>query len=457
MLVIGSKVLFAQDSLQVVKDTLVVLKAITTLPSDTMTAAKPVSGKDSTAILPVVPEVQLTIPEKVPLPLEIYPAQTYPIQNTDTTLNFLTVEAKTYAQFLGQFWDELVVTGEKALNKRIDYYYLRLRLGVAYFQLNKFRQAEKQFNKAMKFNNEDPFLKEYLYFTYLKNGHYEQALKLSVDFDSTLKAKTVGNDSPIHLIYSEGGAKISNDHLIFENASYVQAGIGHRLSKYMNLTHAFTQYDQKSIFGLVNQKQYYLGLKIPFKKTWLFSPSYHYVTYDLDTSRKPMPGKQNAVIKTSRGAVYALNLKKSFTYFDISAGHSYSNLNDSIQNQETVNINVYPFANNKFSIGATGIMQQRNALTTNSLGYNFNATYTPNWRFKLDVAYYTGDLRYHNEDNGFVVNNSYYITTNRLTVTPQIALTKKIDAYLIYQFENKALTTYTFQYNNFFLGLKYKF
>jgi hypothetical protein len=170
-----------------------------------------------------------------------------------------------------------------------------------------------------------------------------------------------------------------------------------------------------------------------------------------------MPGKQNAVIKTSRGAVYALNLKKSFTYFDISAGYSYSNLNDSIQNQETVNINLYPFANNKFSIGATGIMQQRNALTTNSLGYNFNATYTPNWRFKLDVAYYTGDLRYNNEDNGFVVNNSYYITTNRLTLTPQIALSKKIDAYMIYQYENKALTTYTFQYNNFFLGLKYKF
>ena len=270
MLVIGSKMLFAQDSLQVVKDTNVVLKTITPLPLDTMTAVKPVSGKDSTAILPVVPEVQLAIPENVPLPLETYPAQNYAIHNTDTTLNFLTVEAKTYAQFLGQFWDELVVTGEKALNKHIDYYYLRLRLGVAYFQLNKFRQAEKQFNKAMKFNNEDPFLKEYLYFTYLKNGHYEQALKLSIGFDSTLKAKTVGNDSPIHLIYSEAGGKVSNDHNIFENASYVQAGIGHRLSKYLNITHAFTNYNQQAFYGKVNQKQYFIGIKIPFKKTLLF-------------------------------------------------------------------------------------------------------------------------------------------------------------------------------------------
>lgn len=456
MFVLGSFALFAQDSLQTKQDTNVVLQAIIPLATDTL-PTQPVMGKDSAATLNHVTPTQLSIPESIPLPQATYTAQTAMMPQRDTSFNFVTVEAKTYAQFLGQFWDELVVTGEKALNKHIDYYYLRLRLGVAYFQLQKFRLAEKQFNKAMQLNSEDPFLKEYLYFTYLKNAHYEQALKLSIGFDSTLKAKTVGNDLPIHLIYSEAGAKVSNDHLIFENASYVQAGIGHRLSKYLNLTHAFTQYDQKGFYGKVNQKQYYLGLKIPFKKTWLFSPSYHYVTYDLDTSRKPMPGKQNAVIKTSRGAVYALNLKKSFTYFDISAGYSYSNLNDSIQNQETVNINLYPFANNKFSIGATGIMQQRNALTTNSLGYNFNATYTPNWRFKLDVAYYTGDLRYNNEDNGFLVNNSYYITTNRLTLTPQIALSKKIDAYMIYQYENKALTTYTFQYNNFFLGLKYKF
>ena len=456
MFVLGSFALFAQDPLQTKQDTNVVLQAIIPLATDTL-PTQPVMGKDSAATLNHVTPTQLSIPESIPLPQATYTAQTAMMPQRDTSFNFVTVEAKTYAQFLGQFWDELVVTGEKALSNNIDYYYLRLRLGVAYFQLQKFRLAEKQFNKAMQLNSEDPFLKEYLYFTYLKNAHYEQALKLSIGFDSTLKAKTVGNDLPIHLIYSEAGAKVSNDHLIFENASYVQVGIGHRLSKYLNITHAFTNYNQQAFYGKVNQKQYYLGLKIPFKKTWLLSPSYHYVTFDLDGPANVYPPFKKPALVTKTGGVYALNLQKTFTYFDLSAGYAYSTLNDSIQQQENVQVNVYPWANHKFSIGANMTVQQRNGINNNTYGYNFNTTYAPHWKFKISASYFMGDLKNNTEDNGFVVNNSYYVTTHRLMLTPQVAISKKIDAYLIYQYENKALSNYSFQYHNFFVGLKYKF
>jgi hypothetical protein len=157
------------------------------------------------------------------------------------------------------------------------------------------------------------------------------------------------------------------------------------------------------------------------------------------------------------GIVAAINLQKTFTYFDIAAGYAYATLNDSIQQQENIQVNIYPWANNKFSIGANVTIQQRNGINKNTFGYNFNTTYAPHWKFKISASYFMGDLKNNTEDNGFVVNNSYYVTTNRITLTPQIAITKKIDAYMMYQYENKALYNYTLQYNNFFVGLKYKF
>ncbi|MEY3452181.1 MAG: hypothetical protein RL711_2009 [Bacteroidota bacterium] len=133
MFVLGSFALFAQDSLQTKQDTNVVLQAIIPLATDTL-PTQPVMGKDSAATLNHVTPTQLSIPESIPLQQATYTTQTAMMPQKDTSFNFVTVEAKTYAQFLGQFWDELVVTGEKALSNNIDYYYLRLRLGVAYFQ-----------------------------------------------------------------------------------------------------------------------------------------------------------------------------------------------------------------------------------------------------------------------------------------------------------------------------------
>jgi hypothetical protein len=456
MFVLGAFALFAQDSLQIAKDTNVVSQAIIPISTDTI-ATKPVMGTDSTAILNNIPTPPLTIPEIAPLKQQSYQVPTVNPQDADTTLNFVNVETITYAQFLGQFWDELVVTGEKALNKHIDYYYLRLRLGVAYFQLQKFRAAEQQFNKAMQFNSEDPFLKEYLYFTYLKNAHYEQALKLSASFDNTLKTRTVGTDMPISLLYAESGGKISNNDQIFSNAFYLQAGIGHRLTKYLNITHAYTNYNQQAFYGKVTQKQYYLGAKIPIKKTWLINPAFHLVTFDVASPPSTKFPYYKTPTKTVNGIVAAINLQKTFTYFDIAAGYAYATLNDSIQQQENIQMNIYPWANNKFSIGANVTIQQRNGINKNTFGYNFNTTYAPHWKFKISASYFMGDLKNNTEDNGFVVNNSYYVTTNRITLTPQIAITKKIDAYMMYQYENKALYNYTLQYNNFFVGLKYKF
>jgi hypothetical protein len=371
--------------------------------------------------------------------------------------DYLTVESITYNQYMGHFWDELIVSGNKALQNNIDYYYLRVRLGVAYYEQKKYREAEKHFTKALAFNNEDPFLLEYLYFTYLKNEHYEHALKLSINFDSTLKTRTVGKDEVLQATYIESGSKLSNNSNLYKNAFYVQAGIGHRLSKYLNVNHAITKYNQNGYYGSVKQSQYYLGIRIPIKNNWIISPAFHYVSFDLDNSTIANIPHYEIRKSTIQGNLYGLSIKKSFKSFDLNAAYAYSEFNSSTQNQESVSFNYYPLANNNLSLGAGIMVQQRKDTSITSLGYSFNAGYKFNKKFKLNAAYYFGNLKNNNEENGYIINNSYFITTSRLTIMPQVAVTKKMDVYLLYQYENKSLNSINFHYQNYFLGLKLKF
>jgi hypothetical protein len=375
----------------------------------------------------------------------------------ENTINFTTIEAKTYKQYLEHFWYELIETAKTALKYDIDYYYLRLRIGVAYYQTNQYKLAEKHFIKALEFNDNDPFLKEYLYFTFIHNEHYQQAQKFSIDFDSTLKARTVGNDNPISILNFETGAKLTSNELIFGNASNYQINFGHRLSKYLSVNHAISRYSQQGFFGNVIQKQYYLNFNIPIKKTWIISPTIHLVNFDLDTAKSKNIKPEQRTFISKNGFVSALNIKKSFTYFDINLNYAYSTLNDSTQNQESINLIIYPFSNRKFNVGFTSIFQQRNENKINGNGYIISSSYRHNSKLKLDAAFYWGNLRNYNEENGYVINNSFYTTTNKLSIIPQIEISKKIDLYIVYQFENKALYNYSLHFNNIFLGLKYKF
>ena len=96
---------------------------------------------------------------------------------------FRSVDAKTYHYFLDQKWDSLVAVGKTALKSDIDYYYLRIRLGIAYFNKGKYAKAIQHLQKATKFNSGDSTALEYMYYAYrsynrpLYQSHIAKQLK----------------------------------------------------------------------------------------------------------------------------------------------------------------------------------------------------------------------------------------------------------------------------------------
>ncbi|MDV7389802.1 hypothetical protein RZS08_00555, partial [Arthrospira platensis SPKY1] len=80
------------------------------------------------------------------------------------------VEERSYALYQQQAWDSLLSYGEQALDHGIDYYYLRLRMGIAAYELGAYKKARQHLLVASNYQPEDPYLNDLLAYTYLQLG-----------------------------------------------------------------------------------------------------------------------------------------------------------------------------------------------------------------------------------------------------------------------------------------------
>lgn len=76
----------------------------------------------------------------------------------------------TYHYYMQGNWDSVIDIGKEALYKGYDFYYLRMRLGLAYDYQANFRIAEKQYSKALKLVPNDVNAAYYQYFAAINGG-----------------------------------------------------------------------------------------------------------------------------------------------------------------------------------------------------------------------------------------------------------------------------------------------
>ena len=89
--------------------------------------------------------------------------------------SFAKIDSATYAQYLAGDWSELIIEGKNAIRQDVDYYYLRMRIGIAFFETENYRAATGHFKKALEFNQDDPVALEYLYYCFLYSGQSGRA------------------------------------------------------------------------------------------------------------------------------------------------------------------------------------------------------------------------------------------------------------------------------------------
>jgi hypothetical protein len=168
--------------------------------------------------------------------------------------DFATVDRLTYRCYEEKKWDSVILVGEQALQQNIDYYYLRTRIGISYFNKSRYFPASIHLKKAREFNSQDPIIADYLYYAYAFSNQADQALKLEpfmtnearesinnvvqdvhVESGYTLSS----NANPANLATLMEKDSIYGEQDLYGNSFYSNLGLKLRVSKRVNLSLAY--------------------------------------------------------------------------------------------------------------------------------------------------------------------------------------------------------------------------
>ncbi|MBU2650348.1 MAG: hypothetical protein KKA81_05395 [Bacteroidetes bacterium] len=162
---------------------------------------------------------------------------------------FHASDSITYSLYLHQDWDRLVKKGKEALGAGTDYFYLRMRLGIAYYEKHNYIEAARQFRRALDFNSLDKDAWTYYYYSLKFSGQNDVITSVNRKIPSFLKQSLkIPENKFLEMVYAEGGLLTTNnisknsdlnimgkdqiygEQLLYGNGRYAHAGVRFRLS-----------------------------------------------------------------------------------------------------------------------------------------------------------------------------------------------------------------------------------
>ena len=396
------------------------------------------------------------------------------------SINSAIVEQKTYQLYLDKNWNELIKYGNKAVKKGFDYFYMQMRIGIAYYEKKNYCLAENHFRKALKYSSTDELAQEYLYYCYLYNGRYEDARLLSKKFSKELAEKIGTNkQSSLAFLLVEGGTKIT-DSLNYYDANkktranyydpaiYFQAGLNHYIKNRVSLFHAITYFDQQNFVSKVSQLQYYLKASVPIKNNWLISPAFHWVSIKNTSEIRPIPSgtmlpgpppKTTTTVTNSNYFLGAITVQKNIRKFVFSIGTTVSNINNVTQYIHSGFVGYSVLGNSKLVLGCSGYLNTIDGYSTTNTSVAPFIYLQPINKVSIKMSYFLNTKTNIIEDNGYLVNNSADLTQSRWSVIGNFTINKQVSFYTLYQLEHKQelQQLFNYKYNIIVAGIKTSF
>lgn len=430
--------------------------------------------------------------------------------------DFMYYDSLTYAYYTAKDWKSVIAAGKEALASGYDYNYLDVRLGIAYYESRKFRQAVPHFEKSLINFNNDPVTAEYLYYAYLESGRANDAAAIALKYSDKFVTVPGASNKKVNFVYAEGGfipdaspasgtvGLIGTDSIygeedVFKGQSYFHAGLQlqplPKVRLYLaantlgigKMKHfAYSLYDAtltNKIFTdttfnySLRQNEFYASLTYTPLPGLSVTPAFHY-----------MGGNATPVISTFSGDVYsfskapykynhyvmALTLAKETGNLTIAAGVSYAKLAASgNQVQANGSVTWYPAGNLDFytitSITGFKHGSDKRLIFDETLGGKIAP------KLWLEGLVTAGNLSYYNEKNAFVVYNLPEHITFRGGVNLLFTLSSHLDISLMYRYYKREYdyisyyydsisnsymqSSHTAAYNNqgIYGGLKWKF
>jgi len=371
-----------------------------------------------------------------------------------SSFSFKAVDSISYALFLKQDWKTLIELGKDAKSEGINFYYLKVRMGISYFKKGKMLIAMKYLEEAYELNQYDVVVQDYLYWTYRYTGMFLESDVFYKKMDEELKADLnhklhivsaidVGvvatNNVDYDAMLSENNISSSyNSRVLPKNYQLYMLGLNHRFSNSTNFYHRITVMPVASVLqqnvnnAIVNssfqgtETRYYADATFALQNKWyldtylgLFFGSFDEFDF---TSITPV----NANNKTKyTDVLFGASVSKLCYYFRNTANISYSNLGVFDQFQVGYTLSLYPFGNTllvpfgsvQYQNESTDSLNESHLVYTGGLSINTkNVTLT---------AYVnSGEMHNFNSNNGAVIYNQSAIGLNEYGAILRLHLNK---------------------------------
>jgi len=405
-------------------------------------------------------------------------------------LTFKEVDSTSYALFLKQDWKTLINYGKNAKNKDVNFYYLKVRMGIAYFKEGKMLTAMKYLEEAYALNQYDVVVQDYLYWAYRYTGMFLESDVFYDKMDEELKADLnhklrivsaidVGvvatNNVDYDAMLSESNISSSYNSRVYpKNYQLYMLGLNHRFSKSTNFYHRVTVMPvssilQQNIDGSIKnsafqgtETRYYADATFALGNKWYLDAylGLFFGNFDeLDVTIEPPVITKNKTKYTD--VLFGASISKSYYFFRNSLNISYSNLGVFDQFQLGYTLSLYPLRNTllvpfgsiQYQNESTSSLNESHLVYTGGLSINTkNVTLT---------AYVnSGEMHNFNSNNGSVIYNQSAMGLNEYGAILRLYLNKVtvkvgysfMDLQDYYFSEELIPTTYKFNQQNLIAG-----
>ena len=375
--------------------------------------------------------------------------------------DFRYFDSITYSLYMNKDWEALIIEGKQALDGDLDYYYMRMRLGIAYYELHNYAASSKHFKKALIFNQGDNTASEYLFYSLYLSGRILPAKAVlwsmskidreRVELESQIKRNTItaeyfsSNAKSGDIIENPGDYFHNNEpgsQIVTRSFSNYAVYASHILGKNIMYSHAYTrlvkdnylyyfdgQFSADMKVQEVKQNQYYGSVNFYTSGGLILSPAFHiigtrYPFFAIDyTGSRPLINEYKV---KNMGYATSFRIAMLSGYSSISAEGSYSELNFQKQAQSGISVIVYPFGNSRFHIGGSLYSIFPVDQTTGAVKYVTGITtgFSISDKVWFDFKGSAGEMKNYLENNGLFVYNSSDYPTGKVLVGMMIPLTK---------------------------------
>lgn len=294
-------------------------------------------------------------------------------------MNTLEVDRQTHALLMEANWNGLTELGEAALRQGIDFYFLRYRLGIAWYNRQNYHRAVRHLRQAWEQTPGDELLLEYLYYSMVYAGRDFEARHLAHRFSASRRQELrIYPGKPVQrlLLAFDTGTQ-DNDHILsgfsvdpeaadgsqFLSRSHrgMQLGLLHPLGRSLSVYHAYTHIQKKHFAyflsdGIGSQNaqshselnQYYFSVIWRLAADLRLVAGVHYLHIGLPATNVQVPGMEDPVAipaGSMNDVTGSLSLYRDFPYVTMGLSGHAAGLNNGRQWQGDLMAAVYPLGN----------------------------------------------------------------------------------------------------------------